>query len=304
MAVHVPASSSVISFLCLSTLMVVVSSRTTTDRDIKKMMEDMGRSVPDRCFTPYDLESIFSHACKVVLNGNETRCSFAWTSFRLAFGRKDPNTVTLEDYDTYFDVLPPKSRVNSAVYWSGTAVKSIVEKISEEPLISSSVNHDSSRIINTMIKDYNVTCWCGNTTAFLDTANPCPITPVVAFWEGFSSHFGKSGRGVVYYIGDGNRAEGAYQKTSFFAKFEVPKLNSSRINKLVVINIHDCNNQMVEQCGEGTLKLLQNQAVGKYGNAGYSCEAVCGNASDGQQISSLTSDTIQIIREEQRKGNS
>lgn len=113
-AMAVPANSSVITFLFLS-ILIVASSKATVDPDVKKMMEDMGRSVPDRCFTPYDLESIFSRACKAVLNGNVTQCSFAWTSFRLAFGHKDPNSVTAEDYDIYFDVLPPKSRPNSAI---------------------------------------------------------------------------------------------------------------------------------------------------------------------------------------------
>ena len=281
---------------------IVACSKATTDPDIKKMMEDMGRSVLDRCFTPSNLESIFSRVCEGVLNGNTIQCSFAWTSFRLAFGRKDPNTVTAEDYDRYFDVLPTKSRANTAIYWSGASLESAVVEISKEPMIASSVNHDSSRIINTMMKDYNVTCWCGNKTAFLDTVNPCPITPVVAFWQAFSSHFGESGRGVVYYIGDGNRAEGAYQNTSFFANFEFPKLGA-RISRLVVIDIYDCNSEIVERCGEGTLELLEDLAVSKYGNESYNCEAVCGNTSDEQQISSLTNDTIQIIREEQLRGN-
>ena len=267
------------------------------------MMEDMGRSVPDRCFTPSNLKSVFLRACKGVLNGNVTRCSFAWTSFRLAFGRKDPNTITLKDYDTYFDVLPIKSRANSAIYWSGASLENVVEEISKEPMILSSVNHDSSYIINTMMKDYNVTCWCGNKTAFLDTSNPCPITPVVSFWQAFSSHFGESGRGIVYYIGDGNRAEGAYQNTSFFASFELPKLISDRVNKLVVIDIYDCNNEMVEKCGERTLKVLENRAMSKYGSLGYECEEVCGNTSDVQLISLLANDTLQVIREEQRRGN-
>ena len=303
----VPAKTSVlISFLVLSVLIVcnsVPSSKATIDSDVKKMMEDMGRSVPDRCFTPSNLKSIFSRACEGVLNGNITQCSFAWTAFRYAFGRKDPNAVTLEDYDTYFDVLPTKSRANTAVYWSGASLESLVEDISKEPLISSSVNHDSSRIINTMIKDYNVTCWCGNTTVFLDTTNPCPITPVVAFWQAFSSHFGESGRGIAYYIGDGNRPGGAHQNISFFANFEFPKLISDRINILVVINIYDCNNEMVEKCGEGTLKLLENQALRKYGSLGYDCEVVCGNVLNKQQTSLLANDTERIIRENQRRGN-
>lgn len=301
------AKSCVVCLFLLSILVVhfckFATSMTTVDPNIKKMMEDMGRSVPDRCFTPPNLKSIFMRACEGVLNGNVTQCSFAWTAFRLGFGRKDPNSVNAESYNTYFAVLPIKSRANTAVYWSGSALKSIVEQISEESKISSSVNHISSRIINTMIKDDKVMCWCGNTTAFLDTVNPCPITPVVAFWQAFSSHFAESGRGIVYFITDGNRKGGVYQNASFFSMFEFSSLISDEINKLVVINIYDCNNNMVEKCGEGTLKLLENQTVSKPGRSvGYRCETVCGNATDKQQVFLLANHTLEIITGEQKRG--
>ena len=283
----------IIGFLCTN----VVSSETTTDVE---MMEDMGRSVPNRCFTPSNFESAFSRACLIVLNGNKTWCSFAWTGFKVAFGFKDPKSVTAEDYDTFFEVLPPISPANSPVHWSGINIGNVVKEISTQPKISSSMNQVSARIINTMTKDDNVMCWCGSTTAFIDTANPCPITPVVAFWQAFSTHFAKSARGIVYFIGNGNRRTGAYQNASFFATFEFPELISDRVNKLVVIDIYN----MVEKCGEGTLKVLKAQAISRYGiDMGYDCEAVCGNASNKQEISLLANQTLEIIRQEQSKGN-
>ena len=125
----------------------------------------------------------------------------------------------------------------------------------------------------------------------------------MAFWQAFSSHFGEAGRGVVFFIGDGNKENGVYQNSSFFASFEFPMLNS-RVNRLVVINIYDCNSSMVEKCGEGTLKVLEDEAIGKYGkDVGYNCEEVCGNASDFQETSLLANKTLQIIKEEQNKGN-
>lgn len=291
--------------VCLLLLFVADFCRATTtiDPDAKNIMEDMGRNVSVSCFTPPNLSQIFSRACMKVLDDNITQCSFAWTAFKVAFGLKDPSAVTAEDYDTYFDVLPVKSPANTAVYWSGMSVESVVELLSQYPKISSIVNQVSSRIVNTMMKDDNVLCWCGNTTAFLDTVNPCPTTPVVKFWEAFSCHFGESGRGIVFLIVDGNRKGGAFQNTSFFAKFEFPKLISARINRLVVININDCNSKIVEKCGEGTLKQLEDQAVGKYGRGvGYHCEVVCGSASDKQKVALLANDTLQIIKEEQSKG--
>ena len=281
----------------------LIFASSINDLDARKMMEDMARSVPNRCFTPRNFESVFLRACKIVLNDNTTQCSFAWTAFKVAFGFKNPNSVTAEDYDTYFDVLPVISPANSAVYWSGMNIKNIMKEISEQPKISSSVNQVSSRIINIMIEHDNVMCWCGNKNAFLDFVNPCPITPVVAFWQAYSTHFGEAGRGVVFFIGDGNKDNGVYQNSSFFANFEFPKLNS-RINRLVVIDIYDCNSSIVEKCGEGTLKVLEDKAISKYGkDVGYNCEAVCGNSSDIQEISLLANQTLQIIREEQDKGN-
>ena len=298
-------NSFLICFFFLVTLGVLCNSAfyTTADAQDVKMMEDMGRGVPNRCFTPPNLKSAFSRACKIAMNGNITQCSFAWTAFKFAFGFKDPNAVTLEDYNTYFDVLPVISPANTAVYWSGMNIRNVLEEIAEQPKISSSVNQVSSRIINLMIKDDNVLCWCGNATAFLDTVNPCPITPVVAFWKAFSTHFGESGLGIVYFIADGNRKTGAYQNISFFANFEFPNLISDRINRLVVIDVYDCDNNMVEKCGNGTLKVLEDQAVSKYGgNMSYSCETVCGNASNIHNISVLAKQTLKIIREKRSKG--
>ena len=299
-----PAESSMI---CYSSILVVLlctfvaSSKLTIE---KKIMEDMGRSVSNSntCYTPSNLKTVFLQVCEEVLNGNITQCSFAWTAFNIAFGLKDPNTLTLQDYDTYFDVLAAKTRANSNVYWSGSSLRSVVEEVSKRNISSSSVNLASSRIIDIMIKDHNVMCWCGNTTAYLDTVNPCPITPVVAFWQAFSNHFGESGRGIVYYIGDGSRAGGAYQNDTFFATFEFPKLINDRVKKLTVIDIYDCNNVMVERCGEGTLEVLQNLTVGKYGTEGYACTAVCGSITDKQQISLLAAKVTRIIKREQSKG--
>ena len=299
-----PVESSMICYLpilVVSLCTFVASSEFTIE---KKMMEDMGRafSNSDRCYTPSNLKTIFLRVCEDVVNGNITQCSFAWTAFNIAFGLKDPNTLTLEDYETYFDVLLVKTRANSAVYWSGSSLRSVVEKVSKETIVTSSANHASSRIVNILMKDYNVMCWCGNTTAYLDTANPCPITPVMAFWQAFSNRFGELGSGIVYYIGDGSKAGGAYQNNSFFSAFEFPKLISDKVNKLVVVDIYECNNKMVEKCGEGTLEVLKNLAVGKYGTEGYICKAICGSTTNAQQISSLAANVIQIIREEQSKG--
>ena len=275
------------------------------DPDLKNVLEDIGKGIPEKCFTPPDLENIFLRACEKVLD-DASQCSFAWSAFTLAFRFKDPDTVTKDDYKLFFELFPVKSPLYSAVFWSG--VRKIVEQVSMHPSVSTSANQIASNIINNMATDGNVFCWCGNATASLDTVNPCSFTPVVAFWQAFSSNFGESAEGIVYWIGDGNREGGAYQNTTLFTEYGFPKLLYPRVYRLVAIVIHDCNETIVveesEGCEEETLKVLEDQSVRKFGRiGGYGCATVCGNASDEQQISTLANHCLQIIREEQQKGN-
>ena len=264
---------------------------------MKEMMEDMGRPMPEGCFTPPDLQGIFLRACRKVVE-DSGRCPAAWAAFTSAFGFKNPNNITQEDYGNYFDVLPIFSSSNSAVFWSG--VQGVVEEISKYPNISSSATEDASSIINAMTADDGVECWCGNESANLDTINPCPSSVTAVFWQEFSCRLGESATGIAYWVGYGDRKGGAYQSSSFFANYEFPKLIPDRVKRLAIINIHECGNDLGEDCGEGTLRKLQRQAERKYGRRmGAKCYEVCGNPRDEKQVSSIASDTLAIIREEQ-----
>lgn len=265
------------------------------------MMEDMGMTIPTECYTPSDLEDIFVRACEKVLNdNNNTRCQTLWEKFSNAFGYKDPNTVTGDDYDEYFSALMVVSAPSTNVFWS--SVINVVRELSKSPSISSSFNQESSSIINTMITDDNVQCWCGNDTSLLDTSNPCPMPgPTTVFWQKFSCLFGESASGTSFWLGYGDKQGGAYQSNSFFANYEFPKMTPDRVSRLVAIDMYDCNNNTGEKCGEGTLAELQNQAVEKYGNiTGYRCYKLCGNPQDDKQASSLANFALNIIREEQQ----
>ena len=276
-----------------------VESGDNGDADMmKKMMEDMGRSMPEGCFTPPDLEDIFLRACRKVVE-DSGKCPAAWIAFTSAFGFKNPNNVTQEDYEQYFDVLPISSPPNSVVFWSG--VQDVIEEISKYPNISSSANQDASNIINAMTADDGVECWCGNESAVLDTVNPCPSAITTVFWQEFSCLLGESATGIAYWVGYGDRDGGAYQSSSFFANYEFPKLTPDRVKRLVIIDIHGCGKDIGEDCGEGTLRRLQRQAERKYGRSmGARCYEVCGNPWDEQQVSSIANDTLDVIREEQK----
>ena len=98
--------------------------------DMKRMMEDMGRRMPQECYTPHNLEGIFLRACRKVVEDSD-KCPEAWKGFISAFEFKDPNNITGEDYKAYFDALPISSPPNSVVFWSG--VQGVIEQISEYP---------------------------------------------------------------------------------------------------------------------------------------------------------------------------
>lgn len=257
-------------------------------------------TIPDQCYTPPDLEDIFIRAClKVLLNNNSTQCESVWEAFTSAFGYKDPTTVVGENYKDYFSAVPIVSDPDTVLFWS--SVINVIEEISKQPRISSSANQASSSIINRMRIDNGVQCWCGNETDLLDTVNPCPMMPgpTTVFWQKFSCLLGESAEGISFWVGYGDKQGGAYQDTSFFANYEFPKLTPDRVNRLVVIDMYDCDNSTGERCGEKSLQTLQNQAVEKYGSTGYRCYEVCGNPQDEQQVPSLAEHALDIIRREQ-----
>ena len=74
---------------------------------------------------------------------------------------------------------------------------------------------------------------------------------------------------------------------------------------MAIINVHECDQDIGEDCGEGTLRRLQRQAERKYGRSmGAACYEVCGNPWDEQQVPAIANDTLDVIREEQRGTNS
>ena len=292
---HLIVSILLPSFFILFLSTPVCSNNST---NITDMMEDMGRTMPKICNTPPDLEDIFLRACEKVL-GNNNMCPSVWNEFATSFGYKDPTTVTGDDYNGYFNIVPIVSPSNTVLFWS--SVKAVIEEISKYPDISTSANQNSSSIINTMMADDAVECWCGNKTHLLDTVNPCPMTPgpTTVFWQKFSCVLGESAMGIAFWLGYGDKVGGAYQDSSFFAEYEFPKLTPDRVQRLVVIDMYDCSVNTGEMCGIGTLAKLQRQTVEKYGSAGYQCYEVCGNPSDEQEVSSLANRALDIIRREQ-----
>ena len=283
----------VISFLLPSLFILFLSTPAWSNDSstVKDMMEDMGIRVPDVCRTPTDLENIFYNKCFIALL-DLNKCVDAWIGFTAAFGFKDPNTITPNDYNTYFNVIPVISPPNSVLFWSG--VRSFITALSHYPTISSSANQHSSLIFNAMRASNNVKCWCGDHDHKINTENPCPPTPYTAFWEEFSVLLAQSANGIAFWVGYGNRDGGAYDPNSFFGQYEFPNLN---VERLVVIDIYHDNG---EQCGQGSLLALENLAVDKFGNNGYRCHTIYGDPTNSQEFYTLAVSAHVVIEEEQQ----
>ena len=200
-----------------------------------------------------------------------------------------------DDYDDYFNILKVTSADNSVLFWS--AVKDLVEEISTTASadVTSSFTVPASVVINKMALQ-GVSCWCGNDSG-IDYTNPCPSTPYLSFFGQFSCLLAESANGVTFWVGYGERKNGTYQPGTFFSEYEFPKLMSPEVTKLVVIDIHRLD--MGESCGNGTLAQLQNEAVDKFGENGFSCYDVCGDPFDQQEIPDLATKSLEIIRDEQ-----
>ena len=66
------------------------------------------------------MEGIYSYALvRKWLKIYSDKCPEAWKGFTSAFEFKDPNNITGDDYEAYFDALPIFSPPNSVVFWSG-----------------------------------------------------------------------------------------------------------------------------------------------------------------------------------------
>ena len=225
------------------------------------------------CTPPCALEDLYLESCTNV-SVSSTTCTEAWNAFLSAFSERDPSAVTQADYNSYFQVLPILVARNQALFWSGTS--ELAEGISLlDPSICSSFTEPSAASVNGIGKNE---CWCGNTnTSGVDCENECNGVPGTQFWVSFSTMLGQRAEGVVFWLASGERENGTYQNTSFFAKNEFSALEYPRVSKLVVLNVH--NRGVGESCGNGTLRILEALSEGMFGADGYMCYDVYGNAS-------------------------
>ena len=244
------------------------------------------------CMPPCNLKDLYLASCRNV-PVSSTTCTEAWEAFLSAFSRKDPSTVRQADYNNYFQVLPIVVVRNHALFWSGTSA--LAEGISSmDPSICSSFTEPSAASVIGIEEEKQ--CWCGSANRLgLDCVNVCNGVPVTQFWVSFSTMLGQRAEGVVFWLAWGERPGGTYQSNSFFAVNEFSALESPRVSRLVVLNVH--NRGVGESCGEGTLRTLEGLSEAKFGADGYMCYDVYGSAS--LMDTAVVRNIVNIIHTEQ-----
>lgn len=282
-------------FVILLELYILSLTLVSAQRGRYALMDTVSRQSNKECKTPPNFMQDFIKSCRKVLSTKdnvEDFCNEAWEKFSKAFAFVKPSQVNLSNYDEYFEFLEVKSEPNSVLFWSG--VVKLVEEVGKNTRypISSSFTQPASNIINDM-EEYPE-CWCGGRSG-IDYDNPCPDTPAISFWAKFSCSLGESASGISFWLGNGERGGGAYRNTSFFTLYEFPKLNPPNDTKLVVIDVHRKN--MGEACGKGTLGELKKLITTKFGEDGYTCYDVYGDATNPNE--ELTNEVVSIIGEEQ-----
>ena len=112
-----------------------------------------------------------------------------------------------------------------------------------------------------------------------------------AFWARFSVKFAQSAQGTAFFLGYGEKKNGAFNNmSSFFSQHELPNLSPPRVTEVVVMVV---TNGTGESCGKGTLVTLQERILAR--NLKFSCYDIFGNPTVTSQVEALSTCASKII---------
>ncbi|XP_064407201.1 ADP-ribosyl cyclase/cyclic ADP-ribose hydrolase 2-like [Halichondria panicea] len=257
--------------------------------------------------TPRNLEILYREECIKLLLRNTT-CEFVWTRFTDAFAGMDPSQVTPQSYFPYFQYFGTSNSSDTSLFWTQTP--ELVEMLScmcaSGANIVSSANEPSTAIINNIERRVSeVVRWCGttsgNSTDGIEYNMSCPCSVAFDFFEQFSVLFARAAQGVIFFLGYGEKVNGTFSESSFFAKYEIPNLNATVVTRVVVIVVHRSNQG--EGCGQGTLNNLQTALKDQVPNIAYDCFDVFGDPTNSAEVQGLTNCTADIITSIQKGQN-
>ena len=120
----------------------------------------------------------------------------------------------------------------------------------------------------------NKLTFCSNDLNSNFNYDSCPEDCVAfnsAFWNAASIDFAKKAFGNVKLIVNGTRHVGALLNTSTFLKYELPYLDSTRVQKLTVLILHSPDEEKIETC-QRPLTLKSIEYFLKEKNIKYECQ--------------------------------
>ncbi|KAG8505863.1 ADP-ribosyl cyclase/cyclic ADP-ribose hydrolase 2 [Galemys pyrenaicus] len=85
----------------------------------------------------------------------------------------------------------------------------------------------------------------------------------------FFLQYAEDSSGVIYVMLNGSDPAGAYPLKGFFADYEIPYFQKDKITRFEVWVMHEIGGPIVESCGEGSVKTLEDRLKGM--GFQYSC---------------------------------
>ncbi|XP_060920898.1 ADP-ribosyl cyclase/cyclic ADP-ribose hydrolase 1-like [Labrus mixtus] len=208
-------------------------------------------------------EDTFMNKCLEVKEEEKT-CKRALVLFKQAYVGKDPDTVTPDNYKELFDLIPFNHPCKKTMLWSKT---SDLVKLVEKGKCYVPIAHNK---LGYVLDDFK---WCGKknskeTFTGAECSDKQDKIPSYSFWTMASIRYAQHACEEVKALLNGD-VEVPYDTKSFFGRFEVPKLDHTKVTKLDVILAVKKKGM---QCNDESLKNLKNELKQK--GIGYDCKEV------------------------------
>ncbi|XP_070539295.1 ADP-ribosyl cyclase/cyclic ADP-ribose hydrolase-like [Ptychodera flava] len=190
---------------------------------------------------------------------NLKNCTRLWELFQAAFTYRDPCNVTHDMYEPFSQAAMQPVAVNKILFWSGTYY--LAHTYASETRRFTTLEDTLPGYLLKML------VWCGQVDYpginYDSCSGDCFERAQDAFWGTVSANFAKQARGVATVMLNGSRETGAFRNDSFFAKYEFPNLDRTKVTSINIVIIHSLDVPKVESCGEGSVLALQKLLQGR-----------------------------------------
>ncbi|XP_066918488.1 ADP-ribosyl cyclase/cyclic ADP-ribose hydrolase-like isoform X3 [Clytia hemisphaerica] len=170
-------------------------------------------------------------------------CTKLWLAFYDSFAFKDPCTVGVDDYKTFFYMLHTSRKIKNALFWSG-----MHDLVTDFTFINDDYIVIGDTLTGYLLNNLN---WCGGTDADGLNSTSCSKTcnVMTPAWTLASSEFAKRSTETAKVLLNATRANNkdAYADGSFFRTVEMPEL---QVDKLVVYLASSIGKEVRERCAD------------------------------------------------------